>query len=114
MVCNSSLGNNICNVFSTHHLSQINKLPSRSSNDNILDTVLTNFPQSVSDAHLVDPVFHSDHKMFEFKIQFKPLTKKKEANFEELNFRIVELNLTSRMEAHGNNGNNGNREIHPI
>ena len=112
MTCNSALGRNLCSILNEHQFSQINKLPSRAENANVLDTVITNFPNAFSDTHYVESNFQTDHFMIEFQIQHKPTEKKKEkrwlykfkeADYNELNFRIEELDLESKMKVHGNN-----------
>ena len=109
---NNQLSSNICNLFQEHHLNQLNNEASRPHNDNILDIVLTNTSELFSEILTTDSVFHSDHYMLEFNISFQPKFKKKEnrwvynfkdADFNELNFRVEGLDLVTHMQSHGPN-----------
>lgn len=58
--------------------------------DNILDLLLTNFPDKVKQLERFDDVINSDHRLFEFVLNFninkKPPTKRKVYNFKTVNW----------------------------
>ena len=77
MSADTGHASNVCEIFNYQYLTQINRNPSRATNDNILDAVLTNFSQFFSDVKMIPPVFKSDHHMFEFEISLSPILKKR-------------------------------------
>jgi exonuclease III len=93
-------------VINSYGLKQLNKHPSRATNDNILDLILTNFPDKISKIH--SNLFHysSDHFLLHFdlytKIEHVTSPKRsihnfKKANFEQLKHDITNSNLTGKI-----------------
>ena len=111
---NNNIANIFCDTVSDYNLVQINKLPSRANNNNILDVALANFSDSFSDVHMIPPVFKSDHNMFEMSITLTPARRKTEtrwlynytnANYYVLNYMLEELDLLGAVESFGDNIN---------
>ena len=109
---NSLISDSFCDTTVHFNLQNINQLPSRVINNNILDVVVTNFPDSFSEIHHRDPAFTSDHHMIEFDILLQKNIKQdnkrwtfnfKKVNFDELNFRIKELDLITEITSHEHN-----------
>ena len=63
---NSALTNSLCNTLNEFNMVQINNLPSRENNNNILDVVMNNFYEHETNISSEVPVFNSDHHMFTF------------------------------------------------
>ena len=102
----------LIDILTEHNLVQINKCPSRTDNMNILDVVLTNFPDYFSEVCYHASLIFSDHEMIEFSMGWPYKTKKSEvrwiynfknANYDELNYRIQELNLSSIVDKYNYN-----------
>jgi hypothetical protein len=93
-------------VINSYGLRQLNKHPSRATNDNILDLVLTNFPDKLSKVYANLFHYSSDHFLLHFDLHTKieKITSPKRsvfnynrANMPELKLDINNLNLRERI-----------------
>jgi hypothetical protein len=89
---------NFCDVVNENFLTQLNKLASRKNNSNILDLVLTNIPDKISNIDLSSVSFKTDHKLLNFTIYTKIIRQKpikrtvfnfKKANFDNIRDDIL-------------------------
>ena len=108
----SPITNSICNLCNEFNLIQMNTIPSRVSNDNILDVILSNKNNSINNIEMEPPIFNSDHHLLKFTMITTPDSKAqgkrwvynfKDVNYDEINFRIDELNLTDLIQQCGDN-----------
>jgi exonuclease III len=101
-------------VLNGYGLKQLNKNPSRAQNNNILDLVLTNFPDKLS--KIYSNIFHysSDHFLLQFDVNTKveivtspPRTvyNFKRANLAQLKTDITNSNLTDKINNETNMDN---------
>ena len=69
MIGKNQSSNEMCNDFIDSDLSQINVLPSRGSNNNVLDIIMTNHPDMCSIPRYCDSFMQSDHYMLQLTIK---------------------------------------------
>ena len=79
MIAKNPLSNEMLNDFTDLDLTQINVLPSRESNSNILDVVLTNYPDTCSVPCYRESYMQSDHHMLHFNIKCNTQTEKNDS-----------------------------------
>lgn len=95
----------------SYGLSQLNQNPSHSENTNILDLILTNFPDKLS--KIYSNIFHytSDHFLLHFDLNTeiesivqpkRTVLNFKRANFEQLKTDITNQNLPNRIDTECN------------
>ena len=98
---------NLCNLFDEFNLFQVNNKPSRSGCKNILDVILVNKPQQVSNVVTLVSLVDTDQFQLDFDYNFGPngkndngykQNKKKvymfqNTNFDELSYYLCKANL---------------------
>jgi exonuclease III len=93
-------------VINSYGLKQLNKHPSRETNDNILDLILTNFPDKVSKIYSNLFQYSSDHFLLHFDLHTtiekihspsRTIYNYKRANFNQLRQDISTSNLTENI-----------------
>ena len=119
--------NELCEDFTDCNLVQINNLPSRNNNSNILDVLLTNISDQCTAPAYCNSLIQSDHFMFQFNINLKPNQRKhdvrwlynyKNANYDEINYRIEQADIMSKIHKPDQNVNSAWRiwshQVHAI
>lgn len=105
MYAPSSVDLDLCNILGEFNLSQLNRCPSRATNNNVLDVVITDSPNIISDITSEISVIKSDHYLLKFNINLSQkrnpygvtndryIYQFKNTNFDEVRYRISQLNL---------------------
>jgi hypothetical protein len=95
----SEVEHSFLNTIDSYFLKQVNHIPSRSSNDNILDLVFTSDPDRISDVTISSEYFNTDHKLLEFTLGIRVERLKSKPrfvyNFKAANFDEVRSNLST-------------------
>jgi hypothetical protein len=95
--------NEFIHVLSSYGLVQLNTHPSRATSDNILDLVITNFPDKLSKIYANTFTYQSDHYLLHFDLSTtidtvlspkRTIYNFKRANFDALKEDIINSNLT--------------------
>ena len=70
------LTKDLCNLFEEFNLTQHNRFPSRNSNNNVLEVVLTSKVNSVFDFNCGESIISSDHLQVDFKYRISGIVKR--------------------------------------
>ena len=88
---NDCLHTELVKLVRDHFLWQLIDKPTRG--DNILDLLLTNFPDKVGQLEIFDDILNTDHRMFEFVLNFninkKPSVQRKVYNFKKVDWNAL-------------------------
>jgi hypothetical protein len=95
----------VAEIFQDYGLQQMNTFPSREGSNNILDLILTNNPEKLSNLQAYDDCITTDHTILEFKYEFetklhlsKPKTvlNYRRADFQRINTILRDSNLMAK------------------
>lgn len=86
-----------CDTANSFFLKQVNSIPSRVKNENILDLIFSTMSDKLNDVIVSDEDFHTDHRLLEFSVNVKTQHLKKESrfvyNFKAANFDNIRNDL---------------------
>lgn len=92
---NDSLHTELVKLVRDNFLWQLIDQPTRG--DNILDLLLTNFPDRVMSLEIFDDILNTDHRMFEFVLNFninkRPPAQRKVYNFKKVDWDALRLTI---------------------